>query len=304
MQMKPITVITATGVFSASARLAAHVPDVVTPDRLWRSWPFDPLVLFSLALVVWVYARGVRRLWARVGRGRVVSRASVLSFAGGILVLAVALVSPLDALGGTLLSAHMMQHALLAGIAPPLLLMARPGAAFAWGLRPLLSAGPGALAAWRWIIAASHRLSAPALATVVHAVLLWVWHAPSLFNAAVTYDWVHALQHLSFLLPSFLFWRALLDGESPRKAAAPMLAAFLTFMHTGLLGGLITMAPQALYRVYSDRSDAWGLTALGDQQLAGVIMWVPLGLPYLAVGLWLTSRMLALDPPVRGETHS
>ena len=302
----PVTIrpaILAAGLLFTGTTLDAHVPDLVPPERLWSSWTFEPLILASLTTTTLLYTRGIRRLWVRAGRGRVVSSASVLSFSAGIAVLIVALVSPLDSLGGTLLSAHMAQHGLLAGIAPPLLLMGRPGVVFAWGLQPLWSAATGVATAWRWMAAAGRRLSAPALATAVHGVLLWVWHAPALFNAAVEYHWVHALQHMCFFLPSFFFWRALLDGESARRAHVPMLASFLTFMHTGLLGGLLTMAPAALYPVYFGRTDVWGHTALDDQQIAGLVMWVPLGLPYLAAGVWLASRALTLDPPMSREAQ-
>jgi putative membrane protein len=219
----------------------------------------------------------------------------VLSFAAGIATLIAALVSPLDSLGGTLLSAHMAQHGLLAGVAPPMLLMARPRVAVAWGLKPLWNLDPLASRVWRWMTAAARRLSAPALATGLHAVMLWAWHAPALFDAAVASDAVHALQHLCFFVPALFFWQALLDAGSPRRAAIAIVAAFLTFMHTGLLGGLLTMAPQPLYAPYFGRAQVWGLTPLEDQQLAGVLMWIPLGLPYLAVGLWLASRVLTVD---------
>jgi putative membrane protein len=295
MSMKPVALPTLIAVLAAGARLPAHVPDVVAPDRVWSSWTFEPLIVLSLGMVIWVYARGVARVWARAGRGRVVSRANALSFAGGVTMLVVALVSPLDSLGGTLLSAHMAQHGLLAGVAPPLLLSSRPGVAFAWGLKPLWDFGPVTSRVLRSVIAASTRLSLPVVATVLHAVMLWAWHAPTLFGAAVAHEWVHALQHVCFFVPALFFWRSLLDADSPRRAAISIVAAFLTFMHTGLLGGLLTMASEPLYPFYLGRAEVWSLTPLEDQQLAGVLMWVPLGLPYLAVGLWLASRVLTLD---------
>jgi putative membrane protein len=246
-------------------------------------------------MAMWLYGRGVARVWASAGRGHGVSRANALSFAGGIVALVIALVSPLDVLGGTLLSAHMAQHGLLAGVAPPLLVMGRPGVAFAWGLKPMWNVAPMTLSAWRSIIAATRRLSAPALATLLHGIMLWAWHAPTLFSAAVAHDWVHALQHSCFFVPAVFFWRALLDASSPRRAAISVVAAFLTFMHTGLLGGLLTMAAEPLYPSYFDRAGIWGFTPLEDQQLAGVLMWIPLGVPYLIGGLWLASRVLTPD---------
>jgi putative membrane protein len=304
MSMKHVIVSTSIGVLAWRVPLSAHVPDLVTPDRLWISWTFEPLVVIPLALAVWLYTRGVARVRTGGGGRRAISGANVLSFAGGIAVLVAALASPLDSLGGTLLSAHMAQHGLLAGVAPPLLLMGRPGVAFAWGLKPAWSVEPRAFRLWRSMLAAARRLSTPALATLLQAAMLWVWHAPALFDAAVAHDWVHAIQHLCFFVPGLFFWRALLDGDAPRRAAASVVAAFATFVHTGLLGGLLTMASEPLYPVYLGRPALWRLTALQDQQLAGVLMWVPLGLPYLVVGLWLASRVLTLDAPVRAHSAS
>ena len=129
-------------------------------------------------------------------------------------------------------------------------------------------------------------------AAVLHGVTMWLWHAPMLFGAAVEHEWVHALQHLSFFIPAILFWRALLGERSPAHAAGAASAAFVTFMHTGLLGGLITMAPQPLYPVYAGRTGSWGLTALADQNLAGLLMWVPLGVPYFTAGIVLAAQIV------------
>jgi len=292
MSMKVAVLSTSMAVLAA-APLTAHAPDRVTPDGLLTAWTFEPLVVVPLAIIIWLYLRGISRVWARAGRWRIVSRANVLAFAAGIAALVVALVSPLDSLGGTLLSAHMVQHGLLAGVAPPLLVMSRLGVASAWALRPLWRSGATTIRTYRWTIAATRRLSTPVLATVLHAVMLWLWHAPTLFDTAVANDWVHALQHLCFFVPALLFWRFLLDARTSRRAGMSMVAAFVTFMHTGLLGGLLSMAPEPLYPSYFGRTDVWGFTALQDQQLAGMLMWVPLGLPYLIGGLWLASRVLA-----------
>jgi putative membrane protein len=261
-----------------------HAPELVPPDRLWISWSFEPFVLLALAASALLYVRGVRRF-----------RASAVSFAAGWLALAAALVSPLDALGGTLLSAHMAQHGILAGVAPPLLLLGRPGGAFARGLQPVFKRWRGAIRIWRGLGRLARALSTPMRATVLHGLMVWVWHAPALFNAAVEHEGVHALQHISFFVPALLFWRALLDGAAKRRVGAAFAAAFVTFMHTGLLGGLVTMAPEPLYAAYLGHTELWGLTALADQQLAGLLMWVPMGLPYLAAGLVLASRLVRTD---------
>ena len=283
------------GVLVAIETASAHVPELVTADRLWRTWTFEPVVVLPLCAVTVCYGLGITRMWRRAGRGRGVSPARTLSFAAGITALVAALVSPLDALGGTLLSAHMAQHGLLAGVAPPLLLLSRPAGALAWGLIPPPQVKPLASSVWRSLRATTRIFAAPALATLLHGIVLWIWHAPMLFGAAVAYDWVHALQHLSFFVTAIFFWHSLLDADGAQRAGIATLAAFLTFMHTGLLGGLITMAPAPLYPSYFGRTDLWGLTALEDQQLAGLLMWVPLGVPYAVVGLCLAWRLIARE---------
>lgn len=274
------------------APATAHGPDVVTPDTLWRWWNIDPLVWGLLALALTLYGHGVRRLWERAGGGRGVTYANAVAFTTGTAVLLVALVSPLDALGGTLLSAHMTQHALLVAVAPPLLLLGKPGVVLAWALptrwRVLLASRT-----WRRITGVADALSRPLPAAALHGLALWVWHAPAAFDAAVARNGVHALEHGCFLGTALLFWRAVVVAWSGRHVGPAVGATFATLMHGGLLGGLITMAPQPLYTWYRGRTEVWSLSALEDQQLAGLVMWVPMGIIYLAAALVLASRLVA-----------
>jgi putative membrane protein len=282
--------VTAALVLASGAVTFGHADELVTPQTLWHSWSFEPAVVSALVLTSALYARGVARLWAHAGRGRGIPVSCACAFAAGQAAMAIALVSPLDTLGGTLLSAHMTQHGLLAGVAPPLLILGQPGVALAWAGRgrPLHVLAP----AWRAIASAGRHRSGVLFATIVYGAATWVWHAPALFGSAVEHDWVHVAQHLSFFVPALLFWDALLRAATPRRSAVAAAASFATFMHTGLLGGLITMAPEPLYVAYIGRTAVWHLTPLADQQLAGVLMWVPLGLPYVAAGLWLGSRLV------------
>jgi putative membrane protein len=274
------------------APAAAHGPVPVPPDALWGAWNVDPWVLVPLTMALWLYCRGVSRLWGRAGWGRGVSGANALTFAMGQAVLAVALVSPLDPLGGTLLSAHMAQHGLLVAVAAPLLLLGRPGVAFTWALVGAWIPRRMASGVWQALGGLGRALSRPLRAAALHGLMLWLWHAPALFEAAVERHWLHVLEHACFFGTALLFWRAVLDARTSHRAGPALAATFVTFMHSDLLGGLITLAPRPLYPVYVGRSAVWGLTALDDQQLAGLFMWVPLGLPYLAAGLFLTSRLV------------
>ena len=274
----------------AAAPAAAHGPAPIQPDALWRAWSFDPLVIAPLLIAHWAYGRGVLRLWARAGRWRGIGRTQVLLFVLGELALVVALISPLDQLGGTLLSAHMAQHGLLVAVAPPLLLLGQPGAAFAWALPRGWSKGRLAATAWQALARLGRALSRPLPAASLHGLALWAWHAPGLFDAALEREWLHTLEHVSFFGTGLLFWRAILDTRSIRRIGPALGAAFATLMHGGLLGGLVTMAPVPLYSWYDGRAELWGLTPLEDQQLAGLLMWVPMGLVYFAACLLLASR--------------
>jgi putative membrane protein len=197
--------------------VAAHDPAPVHPNVLWQAWSFDPLVLGLLFAAAWGYGRGIRRLWARAGLWRGIGRWHVLLFVLGQAVVVIALVSPLDRLGGTLLSAHMAQHGLLVTAAPVLLLLGKPAVAFAWALPPGWSKGRGAAVMWRPLARAGLWLSRPFPAATLHGLALWVWHAPGLFDAAVGREWLHTLEHASFFGTALLFWRAILDARSGER---------------------------------------------------------------------------------------
>jgi putative membrane protein len=118
---------------------------------------------------------------------------------------------------------------------------------------------------------------------------LWIWHAPPLFQSTLTSELSHSLQHISFLASALLFWWGLFERDRSGRAVVYL---FLTIIHTGLLGALLTFAPHLWYPAYGERAAIWGLTALQDQQLGGLIMWVPGSLTYIAAGLALSVRLL------------
>jgi putative membrane protein len=263
----------------------------------WReaatAWEFDPFVVAGLLLSGWLYWRGVGRLWRTMGRGKGIKKSEVLCFAAGWFATAMALVSPLHPLGEALFSAHMVQHEILMAISAPLLVAGRPLIAF---LKVLPGAWAGALArcgnsaTWQTLWRA---LASPLAAWLIHAAALWVWHIPWLFQAAVENDFTHSLQHVSFLFSALLFWWALLHGRARMRGyGMAVLYIFTTALHTGALGAIITIANHPVYPVYETTTRAFGLTPLEDQQLGGLIMWVPAGLVYVAVALALFAAWL------------
>ena len=120
---------------------------------------------------------------------------------------------------------------------------------------------------------------------MLHGIAIWAWHAPVLFDAAVTNVAMHRLQHLSFLLTAMLFWWSVLYCSNAGAAAWHL---FITMMHTGILGALMALAPRVLYQAQTATAAEWGLTPLQDQQLAGLIMWVPAGTIYAGAAIALT----------------
>lgn len=251
-------------------------------------WTWDPVVLFLLALTAGLYALGLDRLWARAGAGQGIRGWEAACFAAGWLGLFAALVSPLDALGEILFSAHMAQHEVLILVAAPLMVLGRPLAAFLWALpKPARekagrwSQAPAVASSWRW-------LTAPVTVWVLHGIALWVWHLPDLYQRTLGDDFVHALQHLCFFLSASLFWWSLVHGRFGRLGyGASVLYVFTTSLHSGVLGALLTFAPRLWYPIYEIRTSRWSLSPLEDQQLAGLIMWIPAGAVFILLGLAL-----------------
>ncbi|MDQ3802588.1 MAG: cytochrome c oxidase assembly protein [Acidobacteriota bacterium] len=236
----------------------------------------------------WLYFRGARRAWRESGRGTRARRLEAWAFAGGWLALFVALVSPLHPWGEVLFSAHMTQHELLMLVAAPLLVLARPLVPFLWALPMRWRQGLGAAGKRRAVQAVWRAITNPLVAWAIHAAALWVWHAPVLFEATLQSDLIHTLQHVSFLGSALLFWWALIHGRRGLLGyGAAVLYVFTTSVHSGVLGALITFARKVWYPAYSGMTSSWGLTPLEDQQLGGLIMWVPAAVVYIAAGLAL-----------------
>ncbi|MDB4906908.1 MAG: hypothetical protein JWO05_1692 [Gemmatimonadetes bacterium] len=246
-----------------------------------------------MLLSLCAYAVGAARLWRHAGNGRGLSVGNASAFAAGWLALAVALVSPLDALGAQLFSAHMVQHEVLMLLAAPLMVTGRPLAAWAWALpAPWRKRLPASLHR-AWLARSWSAITDPLAAWALHALALWLWHVPALFEAALHNEGVHALQHASFLATALLFWWAVLGPDTrARRAGLALLLLFTTMLHTGALGALLALAPTPWYPPYVDSAVALGLDPVQDQQLGGLIMWIPGGVAYLGVGLYVVARLL------------
>jgi putative membrane protein len=235
-------------------------------------------VFIPLLLVAALYAVGAVR---SRGSGR---RSGHVCFGLGMLLLAGALTGPLENAAHHSLAAHMSQHMLLMAAAPPLLLLARP-------LPVLLRALPAKIRrAVALGLASFHDKAAhyPGGACLLHGSIIWGWHFPAPYQAAIETSWLHHLEHAAFLFSALWFWWTLIASArlGGNDSGGGAVLALVTLMHTGLLGALLTFAPLPLYPDHPTGFLSFG--RLADQQLAGLIMWVPGGFIYLVTAVVLS----------------
>ncbi len=248
------------------------------------AWNWEGWVLASLSVAVFGYIRGLLRM-EPAARAHVFGIGRYAAFAAGIGVLVVALISPLDALDDQLFSAHMVQHMLLILVAPPLLVWSRPATAWLWAFelpaRRVIGrfwmGAPGVQCGIRFLMR-------PLVVWVLASFALWFWHLPGPFGWALHNEWIHTGEHLSFFLTALAFWSLVLAPYGRRQLDyGPSLLFVGTLgMQMGFIGAILTFATRPLYLTHSHSTLAWGLTLLEDQQLAGLIMWVPAGFVYTA----------------------
>jgi putative membrane protein len=254
-------------------------------------WSWEPWVVIPILGTILLYSAGRIRMQRRSANR--LSPWPAVSFAMGIAALVIALDSPVHTVGEQLFWVHMTQHELVMLVAAPLLVMAAPLVPFLWALPR----------SWReWLGHASKTmiwsatwiaLSSAGAAWIIHAVALWVWHAPALFEAALHSERIHAVQHLCFLGSALLFWWTLIHGRHGRLGyGAAVVYVFTTAAHNSVLGALLTFAPRAWYPTYAGTTQLWSLSPLEDQQLGGLIMWVPAGVLLLVVGLALLAAWI------------
>lgn len=281
------------GVWLVAGSARAHEEAHPSPAVGLEDWTWDPLVMTLIVCACGLYARGLTRMWGRAGSGRGVRGVQALCFALGAGVLVLALLSPLDAVSDLLFSAHMTQHELLMLVAAPLLVLGRP-------LGPVVGGMPARLrrGVLQWLLARQparvwRRATGPLMVWILNAVVLWIWHVPFLYEAALASEPVHWVQHASFLGVAALFWSALVQGRYGRAGyGLASLFVFATALQGSILGALITVSPAAWYPSHRARTQAWGLSPVEDQQLAGLILWVPAGVLLAVLALALFAAWL------------
>jgi len=248
------------------------------------SWTFDPGALALIGLATAVYVPRWRRVRARYGpRAAPIPR--LLAFAGGVLTLLAALVSPIDRLGEQAFSMHMTQHILLLDVAPILFIVSLTKVILRPATRRLQrlerAAGP---------------LGHPVAAVVLYVGVMWAWHVPALYDAALEHPLVHAFEHTCFMAAGALYWWHLLSPIRTRhrlSGMGPIVYMLSTKLLVGILGIAITFAPDSLYAFYKDQPPIWGLNAGDDQAIAGAIMALEQSIVMGIALVWLFIRALA-----------
>jgi cytochrome c oxidase assembly factor CtaG len=280
--------------------LAAVAALVATPAAAHEghshhiAWTLDPGVTVPLTIALALYVAGLSRLGQRSTGGRPRLRAQAKRYLAGWLLLAGALVSPLHEAGEVSFTFHMIEHELIMLPAALLLVAARPGPVLLWGLPQALRTALAPLVRlglWR-------SLGSPFVATALQAVAIVAWHMPALFDRALDSEGWHIAQHLSFLVTALAFWWAMLvrRGDSAGNFVSA-ICLFVTSMIGGGVGALMALDASPWYSAYVALGmTPFGLSPAEDQQLAGVIMWVPGGLFHLAAAMVFLARALRSAP--------
>ncbi len=280
--------------------LLAHAATGRVPREFSLVWNLEPLVIAPVIVTAAVYFRG----W-QVASRRMPDRFAVrhlVATMAGLASIVVALDSPLDTLNELLLQAHMTQHLLLMMVAPPLLWMGAPVAPILLGLpRPIRRRVAMALAAPP-VRRVAHVLTDPVVSWVAFVVSFWAWHVPVLYDLALDSERWHEVEHACFFVTGVLFWRPVIlpwpsRSRWPRWAMIPYLA--LADLQNNVLSAFLTFSDRVIYPFYETVARPGGLSALEDQRIAGVIMWVPGSLLLLLPMIWLVATALAESPRPR-----
>ena len=267
------------------------------------SWDLRFEVILVLALAGAIFYLGWWRLRARTKSGKGSNRWRVgaawkpVVYLGALVLLGITLMSPIDVLSAQLFTMHMVQHILLVMVVPPLLLLTNPFPITLWGLPRTARIQVGHLfsrdSRFRYYLA---RLTGPGLVWFAFVVVYWGWHDPNAYTLALENALVHDLEHLTFFAVSMLFWwHVTAAGPRIHKPLSPFFrfAYVLTAIPPNMLAGMaFAFAGGPIYPYYEAMPRLWGLSVMADQQIAGVIMWVPGSMMYIIAALILVGRWL------------
>ncbi len=252
--------------------------------------PFDLLALAFLLTTGILYAVGTARIRARGARQRAWEP---VAFGVGWLALMVSVLPPIDSWAIVRFSAHMFQHELMMLVGAPLVMAGRPIPVLLAALSRTVAARTAAVLQSSVTRRAWNAVTAPVVAWTLHGAAIWLWHLPVFYDAAVNNEAIHLLQHTMFVGTAIVFWYGMLYGRYGRAGyGAAVFYVFTTAVHTGILGAILTFARTPLYGVYLAPAASHGIDPLGDQQIAGLVMWVPAGLVLTTLGIALFGAWL------------
>ena len=274
---------------------------------LFSAWEWRPDVFFVLTTLAVVYAVGWMRLRRQSVHRKLATRGRLIAYMSGLATLALSLMSPIDRLGSQLFFMHMIQHMLIIQLAAPLLLLGNPFPFMLWALPQAPRLQTARLftdeSAFRRLLTAATR---PGVAWLVFLTVYLGWHDTAAYNAALTYKWVHNLQHITFLGASLLYWWPIVGNAPHFHRRLPnwgKLAYLLGVIPPNMLVGVsIAFAPEVMYTYYLSVPRIWGFSALQDQQLAGAIMWIQGSEMYIWVALYILYHMFRKKDPSRSVT--
>lgn len=266
---------------------------------LLGDWSWRPDVVLVLLLFGTAYVRGYLRL-RRFGSRAVAPAWRLAAYLGGLVGVALALLSPIDRLAHVLFTAHMVQHQLLLMVAAPLLLLGNPFPFVIWAIQPGRRRGiRGWLAHQSLLRRALRRLTWLPVAGLSYTLTLWAWHVPAAYEAALAHPLVHDLEHLSFFATALLFWWPIVNPAPRARGARGGLYygvrigyLILATAQNTLLGAIIGLTERVLYPSYAGEPRLFGLSPLDDQALGGGIMWSG-GHMYLVAILALLGQAMA-----------
>lgn len=267
------------------------------------SWDWRFEVFLVLAFSATLYAVGWwrlrRRSASRASRSRWQAKAywRPLAYLGGLFILGIALMSPIDVLASQLFTMHMVQHVLLVMVVPPLLLLANPLPFSLWGLPDGLRLRAGGLlgreAAFRQVL---KKTTGAGMVWMAFVIIYWGWHDPTAYDLALRNQWVHDLEHITFFVVSVLFWwHAVGAGPRVHRPMSQGVRFFylLSAVPIGMVAGLaITFATEPIYSHYEAMPRLWGLSVMDDQQIAGIIMWVIGSMMFMIAALIIAAQWL------------
>ena len=276
---------------------------------LFSSWEWRPEVLVVIVPMSMLYVWGWRRLRQQSVNHKLANWPRLASYLGGMVIVEIALMSPIDRLGGQLFFMHMIQHMLFMMFAAPLLWLAEPFPIALWGLPGPMRHSIGSFftrdSAFRRGLAAA---TSPGVSWLIFITIYLGWHDSTFYNAALYHEWIHNIQHLTFFGASLLYWWPIvgaaphIHSHFPAWAKLPYLIG--TVPPNMFVGVSIAFASDVRYSYYESVPRFWGFTVMQDQQISGAIMWIPGSMMFIMVALFIIALMFSKEKTQPGPVSA